>query len=133
MGSQPLKPILVPTAPGELIDKIAILQIKVQRLGPGPQLQHVQADLALLTAIRDRAVTPSSALDRLTQALAAVNEELWQAEDDIRACEQAGDFGPKFVAVARSIYQTNDRRAQLKRQIDEFLGSEIIEEKLYGP
>jgi hypothetical protein len=63
--------------------------------------------------------------------LKAVNETLWRIEDDLRRCERAEDFGPAFVELARSVYQTNDRRAALKRQINALLGSEIVEEKGY--
>jgi hypothetical protein len=60
-----------------------------------------------------------------------INESLWRIEDEIRACERAGDFGPHFIELARSVYETNDRRAAVKRRINERLGSEIIEEKSY--
>ena len=62
----------------------------------------------------------------------AVNEALWQIEDEIRLCERDDDFGPRFIALARSVYRTNDRRAALKRQINERLGSQLIEEKSYA-
>ena len=72
-------------------------------------------------------------MDRLTADLKAVNLELWQLEDDIRDCERDGDFGPKFVELARSVYKTNDRRAALKREINTLLGSRLVEEKSYRP
>ena len=64
--------------------------------------------------------------------LRAVNEALWRIEDDIRLCERAGDFGPRFVELARSVYRTNDRRSELKRRINELLGSGLVEEKSYA-
>ena len=67
----------------------------------------------------------------LATELKAVNEARWQIEDEIRRCERDEDFGPRFVALARSVYRTNDRRAALKHQINELLGSKLIEEKSY--
>ena len=61
-----------------------------------------------------------------------VNETLWQIEDDIRDCERAKDFGPRFIELARSVYINNDERAAIKRQINEALGSELVEEKSYS-
>ena len=71
-------------------------------------------------------------LTRLTADLRAVNEALWQIEDDVRDCERHRDFGPRFVELARSVYHTNDRRAELKRRVNELLGSRIVEEKAYA-
>ena len=82
--------------------------------------------------MRDREVEGSRQIARLTSELKKVNQRLWRAEDAIRLCEQAKDFGPRFVKLARSIYQQNDRRAALKRQINEFLGSNLVEEKVYA-
>lgn len=124
--------IRVDVAPGELIDKITILAIKLERLKDAGQLANVRHEFDILAAERDRAVRPSTDLDRLTADLKAVNEVLWVIEDDIRDCERAQDFGPKFIELARSVYRQNDRRAQLKREINLLLGSAIIEEKSYA-
>jgi hypothetical protein len=85
-----------------------------------------------LVAAGDRAVPGSAELTQLATELKAVNEALWQIEDEIRRCEHDADFGPRFVALARSVYVTNDRRAALKREINELLGSRLIEEKSYA-
>ncbi len=74
----------------------------------------------------------SDALATLTAELRSVNEALWEIEDKIRGCERSGDFGPKFVELARSVYQNNDSRAAIKRKINVLLGSRIIEEKSYA-
>ena len=71
-------------------------------------------------------------LDRLATELRSVNEALWQIEDDIRECESRQDLGLRFISLARSVYKTNDRRAALKRQINELLDSAIVEEKSYA-
>jgi hypothetical protein len=69
--------------------------------------------------------------DDLFSRLAAVNARLWEIEDDIRACERDKDFGPRFVALARSVYVTNDERAELKRSISKMCESALVEEKSY--
>ena len=85
-----------------------------------------------MVAARDATVPGSAELARFATELKEVNEALWQIEDEIRLCERDEDFGPRFIALARSVYRTNDRRAALKRQINELLGSQLIEEKSYA-
>lgn len=125
--------VTVEVAPGELIDKITILEIKAERIADAAKRANVRVELETLAAARDAAIPASDEIARLTADLKAVNEALWQIEDDIRDCEAAGDFGAIFVALARSVYKTNDRRAALKRAINEALGSRLIEEKSYKP
>ena len=127
-----LEPILVEIAPGELIDKITILQIKMERIQDADKLQNVRVELDVLARARDDSVSPSEALARMSADLKAVNESLWDIEDNIRNCERDQDFGPKFIELARSVYRCNDRRAALKRDINELLGSKLIEEKSYA-
>ena len=121
--------LFVEIAPGELIDKITILEIKSQRIRDPQKLANVRRELEVLEAARTQTVPTSEELVRLTTDLHAANENLWLIEDDIRLCEQAGNFGPRFVELARWVYLTNDHRAALKRRINELLGSEISEEK----
>jgi len=128
----PSNAVAAPISPGELIDKTTILQIKAERLTDPAKLRNVTAELEALRAAHERAVSPSPGLAALTAELRAVNEALWQIEDDIRLCERQQDFGPRFVELARSVYRTNDRRAELKRRINELLGSRLIEEKSYA-
>ena len=123
----------VEVAPGELIDKITILAIKSERLADADKLRNVRAERATLEAARDASLPASPALAALTAELKKVNEALWEVEDDIRICERGGDFGPRFVALARSVYRHNDRRAALKRRINDLLGSRLVEEKGYAP
>ena len=125
------KPIRVEIAAGELIDKITILEIKSERIADAEKLRNVRAELDMLRSARDGAVTASLDLTELTSRLTAVNESLWNIEDDIRACERTKDFGPRFVNLARSVYHNNDHRAALKRKINELLDSTIVEEKAY--
>jgi tetratricopeptide (TPR) repeat protein len=131
-GGEGAAPLLIDIAPGELIDKITILEIKRERITDPEKLRNVRRELELLAAARAGAVPPSDELARLTAELKAANETLWQVEDDMRLCERAGDFGPRFVELARSVYRNNDRRAALKRRLNDLLGSEIVEEKGYA-
>ncbi len=125
------KPLTIEVAAGELIDKITILEIKSERIGDRGKRQNVRSEYEGLKRVRDNAFKPSRDLARRTAALKAVNEELWDLEDRIRACEKAKDFASGFVELARAIYVTNDRRARIKRAINDYLGSRIIEEKSY--
>ncbi len=127
------RPIRVEIAPGELIDKITILEIKAERIADAAKRANVLAELATLTDARAAALRPDDEIDRLAAELRVVNEALWELEDDIRACDRAGDFGPRFVEMARTVYRNNDRRAELKRAINLHLGSRLVEEKSYKP
>ncbi|MSO85566.1 MAG: hypothetical protein EXR04_06405 [Rhodospirillales bacterium] len=124
--------ITVEIAPGELIDKIAILEIKLARVKDAAKLRNVRAEWETLTRTRDAAVAPSPEIAAETAALKRANETLWDIEDQIRDCERTKDFGPRFVTLARSVYVTNDERARIKRRINERLGSRLIEEKSYA-
>lgn len=123
--------VMVPVSPGELIDKITILEIKAARFRDAGKRRNVARDLARLAAVRDAGLAASAALAALAAELKAVNERLWEIEDALRGHEARGDFGPAFVALARAVYQNNDRRSALKRRIDELLGAAIVEEKEY--
>jgi len=124
--------ITVETAPGELIDKITILEIKAERIRDAEKVRNVRVELQTLAAARDQAIAPTPKLVELTDQLKAANVALWDIEDAIRDCERAKDFGDKFIQLARSVYRSNDRRAALKREINELLGSRLIEEKSYA-
>lgn len=125
--------VSIEIAPGEMIDKITILEIKTENISDPEKLANVRIELATLENSRDAAIEPSAEMTRLTAALKGVNQELWVIEDDIRDCERAGDFGDKFIGLARAVYKTNDRRAALKREINVLLGSRLVEEKSYQP
>jgi hypothetical protein len=125
-------PLRVEISAGELIDKITILQIKAQRIDDAAKLANVRAELATLVAANHGWLRPSAELTALREELRSVNEALWTVEDELRLCERNQDFGSHFVELARSVYRHNDRRAALKRQINELLGSRLIEEKSYA-
>jgi hypothetical protein len=126
------EPLNVPVAVGELLDKIAILQIKLERMTNESRRANVGRELQLLQGVAESSLPASAELTRLTAQLKTVNEELWEIEDAIRICERDGDFGERFVELARSVYKSNDRRATLKRRINELLSSAIVEEKSYA-
>jgi hypothetical protein len=130
---QASRPLLIEVPAGELIDKITILEIKARRIADPEKLRHVGAELAALAAVRDTGLPASAELAALAAQLTAVNEALWQVEDDLRDCERRQDFGPRFVELARSVYRHNDRRAALKRAVNDLLGSRLVEEKSYTP
>ena len=124
--------ITIEVAPGELLDKLTILDIKGERIADPAKLANVLTELATLSAARERAIPDSAELAELWRQLKAVNLALWDVEDEIRLCERDQDFGPRFIKLARSVYRHNDRRAAIKRQINELLGSKLIEEKDYA-
>ena len=124
--------IRIEVAPGEIIDKLTILEIKRARIGDDTKRANVSHEWDVLTRDLDAAVKSTPELNALRAKLKVINEKLWVIEDDIRDCERAKDFGEKFIALARAVYFTNDERALVKRQINELLGSSIMEEKSYA-
>ena len=123
--------ILVPVSFGELLDKIAILQIKSERMTDAAKLANVRNELSALEATW--AAHPAAAHDiaDLRAELKAVNERLWVIEDDIRLKEQAQAFDAEFIRLARAVYFENDIRARVKKDINLALGSSYVEEKSY--
>jgi len=126
-----MREILVPVAPGELLDKITILRIKAERIGDPAKLGNVRRELELLEATWRREVGERADLHEEERALARVNVALWEIEDAIRGKEAARAFDDEFVALARSVYRRNDERAAVKRTVNLKLGSELVEEKSY--
>jgi len=123
--------ILVPVSFGELLDKIAILQIKSERMSDPAKLANVRNELSALE--KTWMAHPAAAGDvaELRAQLKAVNERLWEIEDDIRIKEKAQAFDAEFVRLARSVYFENDERARIKKDINLALGSSYVEEKSY--
>ena len=125
--------VRIQISPGELIDRLTILEIKAASLSDEAKLRNVRHEMALQRRVRYHAVPSSRALLVLERQLKEVNQKLWHIEDDIREREAAMDFGEEFIRLARAVYFTNDRRCELKRKINELLRSEIVEEKGYKP
>ncbi len=124
-------PLLVPISVGELLDKISILEIKAEAISDPAKQANVMRELAALEAVRQGEVAATAELAALYIELKSANRALWQIEDEIRAHERGGQFDERFIDLARGVYRTNDRRAVLKRRINELTGSEIVEEKSY--
>jgi hypothetical protein len=124
--------IQVPISPGELIDKITILEIKSQRMSDARKLANVRAERDLLLATWKASAYSAQNIEAEWAQLRSINEKLWVIEDDIREQERAGSFGEEFIRLARAVYFINDDRAAVKRLINEKLGSTIREEKSYA-
>jgi uncharacterized protein DUF6165 len=124
--------LMVEVAPGELIDKITILEIKLKNIEDEAKLANVRREYEILMDTYRANIEETDALRTLVDELRDANAKLWNIEDDIRDLERAKDFGDAFIALARSVYRSNDRRAAMKREINELLNSTIIEEKSYA-
>ena len=123
--------ILVPVSFGELLDKIAILQIKSERMNDPAKRANVRNELSALEKTWMAHPAAGTDIVRLRAELKTVNERLWEIEDDIRLKEKAQAFDEGFVKLARSVYFENDERARIKREINTALGSAYVEEKSY--
>ena len=124
--------LLVPVSPGELIDKITILEIKSARMTDAAKLHNVRTELALLHETWNASdFSRKGDIAAEWAGLRDVNAQLWDIEDAIRDQERAGRFDARFIELARAVYVTNDERAALKRRINTKLGSALVEEKSY--
>ena len=123
--------IHVPVSPGEVLDKITILEIKSERMTDPEKVANVRVELALLQETWANAVSRDSVIDDLHDQLKKINETLWEIEDDIRDKERVKEFDERFIELARQVYFTNDGRSQVKKELNLHLGSLIIEEKSY--
>ena len=128
--------LLVPVATGELIDKITILRLKASRLQRPEALDNVRRELRTLEELLAQADAArtliSDQLSALTDELQMINTKLWDVEDGLRLLEAEQQFDKKFIQLARSVYQLNDHRSAIKRQINICCGSDLMEEKSYG-
>ncbi len=113
---------------GEIADKLTIIEIKLKHIKDEAKLKNLRNEYAVL----DEAVSKIIKKDHeLYIALLNINQELWDIEDDIRDLERDKDFGDAFIKTARAVYFTNDKRSEIKRQINELTGSNLVEEKSY--
>ncbi|MBF0224910.1 MAG: hypothetical protein HQK76_05590 [Desulfobacterales bacterium] len=124
--------IKVDIAPAELLDKITILEIKKEKITDSAKLKNIQTELNIIIETKKKYIPESNELSIIYEDLKCINRLLWDIEDNIRDCEREKNFGEKFISLARSVYITNDKRAEIKRKINNLLGSEIIEEKAYS-
>ncbi len=127
-----MEQISVPVSPGELVDKITILEIKVERITDEEKLQNVKTELELLVQVWETVSSDTEAILPLKETLKGINQALWDIEDQIRIKESRQEFDQEFINLARSVYVQNDQRAAAKKQINVLLGSKIKEEKSYA-
>lgn len=126
-----MKQILIPISPGELLDKITILEIKSARISASDKLANINRELGMLNQVWNDAVDEDEPLQQMRAEIKSINEALWDIEDDIRDEEREKRFGERFIELARSVYVTNDQRADVKKRINLHLKSDIVEEKSY--
>ncbi|MGD9843249.1 MAG: DUF6165 family protein [Steroidobacteraceae bacterium] len=124
--------ISVPISPGELIDKLTILEIKSERMSDAKKLANVKLELKLLSETWADSDYAKIDINSEWAELKRINGELWDIEDEIRDEERNQRFGEQFIKLARAVYFINDDRAAVKRQINDKLGSKIVEEKSYA-
>jgi len=124
--------ISVPISPGELLDKLTILEIKSERMQDATKLANVRLELQLLQKTWETSPYGTAEVAGERRQLKEINEKLWVIEDEIRDCERARKFEARFIELARAVYVTNDERAAVKRRINDKLGSRIVEEKSYS-
>ena len=124
-------PILAPISTGELLDKITILEIKAQRITDAGKLRNVDKELTTLRAVIGEFVVLDDLGLGLMDELREINNALWDVEDKLREYETRQDFGEHFIRLARSVYISNDKRALVKKKLNELTGSVLVEEKSY--
>ncbi len=131
MAANP-KAITIEISPGEAIDRLTILRIKLEHMTDEAKLTNVRLELEGLEKACGKKIPDTPEIKALDADLEAINAKLWDIEDEIRDCERDGELGPHFIELARAIYYNNDERARIKREINELLGAGIVEEKSYA-
>ena len=126
-----LKRIQSEISSGELLDKISILEIKLKKIKDKENLKEINKEYAILKQSQNLNIKLTNELKDLFDELKKVNLNLWDIEDKLRICEKNKDFGEKFIELARGVYFNNDKRAKIKSEINEILGSNIKEVKQY--
>lgn len=121
----------IPVSWGELFDKISILEIKMGNIKSASALRNISKELMLLQYIAKSNIEINNDLKTLLQDLKSTNEALWAIEDEIRVKEKEQTFDDSFIQLARTVYITNDKRSSIKKKINSYLKSELIEEKSY--
>jgi len=125
------KKILTEISAGELLDKISILEIKLDKIKDKENLQEIDKEYKSLNETRKSHLEITPDIQNLINQLKDVNIKLWSIEDEKRICEKNKDFSKKFIELARSVYINNDKRAKIKSEINKLLGSNIKEVKKY--
>ena len=125
------KKILSEISPGELLDKISILEIKLEKVKDKNGLEEIKKEHKILKEIQTSSIDITGKIKDLFQSLKNINIKLWNIEDKLRICEKNKNFGQEFIDLARNVYLNNDKRAKIKSEINKKLGSNIKEIKQY--
>ena len=125
------KKIILEVSAGELLDKISILEIKLDKIKDKESLEQINKEYESLNKTKNSNLNPTEDLKNLINKLKEINMKLWTIEDEKRTCEKNKDFGKNFIELARQVYFNNDKRAKIKSEINEILGSNIKEVKQY--
>ena len=125
------KKILSEISPGELLDKISILEIKIEKVKDKNSLEEIKKEYKILKKIQTSSIEITDKIKDLFQSVKNVNVKLWNIEDKLRICEKNKDFDKNFIELARGVYFANDERAELKSKINKILKSNIREIKQY--
>ena len=123
--------ILTEVSAGELLDKLSILEIKLNKIKNPDLLQEIKKDYNIINEAKNKNINSSDEINVLYTDLKKINEQLWEIEDIIRLCEKNSDFKGKFIQLARDVYLTNDKRSKIKSEINKISGSNIQEVKQY--
>ena len=123
--------ILTEISAGELLDKLSILEIKLNKIKNPALLQEIKKDYNIINEAKNKNINSSNEINVLYTDLKKINEQLWEIEDKIRLCEKNSDFKDKFIQLARDVYLKNDKRSKIKLEINKILGSNIKEVKQY--
>ncbi len=123
--------ILSEISPGELLDKISILEIKLEKVKDKDRQKKIKNEYDILKKVQNSSIEMSDKIKDLYRSVSNVNIKLWDIEDKIRICEQNKDFGKNFIELARGVYFNNDKRAKFKNEINEILKSNIREIKQF--
>ena len=126
-----MRKILTEISAGELLDKLSILEIKLNKIKDSNLLQEIKKEYKILNETKNKNINSLNEIDILYKNLKEINEKLWRIEDEIRLCEKKSDFKDKFIQLARDVYFTNEKRSKTKSKINKILGSNIKEVKQY--
>ena len=124
--------VLSEISPGELLDKISILEIKLEKVKDKDRQKRIKNEYDILKKVQNSSIEMSDKIKDLYRSVSNVNSKLWDIEDKLRICEQNKDFGKNFIELAREVYFNNDKRSKIKSEINKILGSNIKEVKEYA-
>jgi len=126
-----MRKILTEISAGELLDKLSVLEIKLNKIKNSSLLQEIKKEYNVLNETKNKNINSSNEINILYKNLKEINEKLWKIEDEIRLCEKNSDFKDKFIQLARNVYFANDKRSKTKSEINKIVGSNIKEVKQY--